>query len=112
MGMFAVRNALSRPDHLQKLLIKLKDTKQIDPALCDRKDLLGFLTENAKAETIPEAAYRYCRHEPGIDTVLIGTGNVNHLKENVASLLKEPLVQEDRQRLGEMFGRIDSVSGN
>ena len=112
MDMFAVRNALSRPDHLQKLLTELKDNKQIDPALCDRKDLLGFLTENAKAETIPEAAYRYCRHEPGIDTVLIGTGNVDHLKENVASLLKEPLVQEDRQRLGEIFGQVDSVSGN
>ena len=112
MDMFAVRNALSRPDHLQKLLTELKDNKQIDPALCDRKDLLGFLTENAKAETIPEAAYRYCRHEPGIDTVLIGTGNVGHLKENVASLLKEPLVQEDRQRLGEIFGQVDSVSGN
>jgi len=112
MDMFAVRNALSRPDHLQKLLAELQDKKQIDPALCDGKDLLGFLTENAKAETIPEAAYRYCRHEPGIDTVLIGTGNVDHLKENVASLLKEPLVQEDRQRLGEIFGQVDSVSGN
>ena len=112
MDMFAVRNALSRPDHLQKLLAELKDNKQIDPALCDRKDPLGFLTENAKAETIPEAAYRYCRHEPGIDTVLIGTGNVDHLKENVASLLKEPLVQEDRRRLGEIFGQVDSVSGN
>ena len=112
MDMFAVRNALSRPDHLQKLLAELKGNKQIDPALCDRKDLLRFLTENAKAETIPEAAYRYCRHEPGIDTVLIGTGNVNHLKENVASLMKEPLLQEDRQRLKGIFGQVDSVSGN
>jgi aryl-alcohol dehydrogenase-like predicted oxidoreductase len=75
-------------------------------------DLLGFLTDTGKAETIPEAAYRYCRYEPGMDSVLTGTGSVEHLKENIAALLKEPLPAADCERLAALFGRVDSVSGN
>ena len=112
MGMFAVRNALSRPVHLKKILAELRDKNQIDPALCEMPDVLGFLTDVGKAETLPEAAYRYCRYEPGLDSVLTGTGNIEHLKENIAALLKEPLPSEDCERLAALFGQVDSVSGN
>ena len=112
MGMFAVRKALSRPAHLKKILTELRDKNQIDPALCEIPDLLGFLTDTGKAETIPEAAYRYCRYESGLDSVLTGTGSVEHLKENVTALLKEPLPAADCERLAALFGRVDSVSGN
>ena len=109
---FAVRRALSQPAQLKALIADLKQREQIDPSACDAKDPLGFLTQGGKAATIPEAAYRYCRHEPGLDVVLTGTGNVEHLKANIASLLKPPLVQADLQRLGKIFGNVDSVSGN
>lgn len=112
MGMFAVRNALSRSAHLKKMLTELKDKNQIDPGLCETPDLLGFLTGTGKAGTIPEAAYRYCRHEPGMDSVLTGTGSVEHLKENITALLKEPLPLADGERLADLFGQVDSVSGN
>ena len=112
MGMFAVRNALSRPAHLKKILAELGDKNQIDPALCETPDVLGFLTDTGKAETIPEAAYRYCRYEPGLDSVLTGTGNIAHLKENIAALLKEPLPSADCGRLAALFGQVDCVSGN
>jgi aryl-alcohol dehydrogenase-like predicted oxidoreductase len=45
-------------------------------------------------------------------TVLTGTGNVTHLQENVAALLKPPLPPADLQRLEHLFGQVDSVSGN
>lgn len=112
MGMFAVRNALSRPARLKKILTELRDKNQIDPALCEMPDVLGFLTDMGKAETIPEAAYRYCRYEPGLDSVLTGTGSVEHLKENVTALLKAPLPLADCERLAALFGQVDSVSGN
>lgn len=112
MGMFAVRNALSRPAHLKKILTELRDKNQIDPALCEMPDVLGFLTDMGKAETIPEAAYRYCRYEPGLDSVLTGTGSVEHLKENIAALLKAPLPLAACERLAALFGQVDSVSGN
>jgi L-galactose dehydrogenase len=112
LGMFAVRRALSQPALLQALISNLRKSGQITPDACDDDDPLGFLTAGGKAATIPEAAYRFCRYEPGMHTVLTGTGNVGHLKENVASLLKPPLAQADLQRLERIFGNVDSVSGN
>jgi len=112
LGMFAVRRALSQPTHLKALLDSLAQTGQIAPEVCAEKDPLGFLTAGGAASSIPEAAYRFCRHEPGMHTVLTGTGNVEHLRENITSLLKPPLPQPDLQRLERMFGSVDSVSGN
>ena len=112
LGMFAVRRALSQPEHLTALIAELRKNGQIAPGVCDEQHPVGFLLEGGKAATIPEAAYRFCRHEPGLHTVLTGTGNVEHLKENVVSLLKPPLVQADLQRLAYIFGNVDSVSGN
>jgi len=112
LGMFAVRRALSQPAHLRALLAELAQKGQIDPAAYETEDPLGFLTQGGKAATIPEAAYRYCRYEPGLHVVLSGTGNVEHLKENVISLLKPPLAETDTQRLVTVFCKVDSVSGN
>jgi aryl-alcohol dehydrogenase-like predicted oxidoreductase len=110
--MFAIRRALSQPAHLRAILADLKHKGQIASEFADADDLLGFLTQGEKATTLPEAAYRYCRHEPGVHVVLTGTGDVNHLKVNVASLLKEPLDPADLQQLDHIFGRVDSISGN
>jgi aryl-alcohol dehydrogenase-like predicted oxidoreductase len=112
LGMFAVRRALSQPTQLKALIADLKQRGQIDLGAYDADDLLSFLTQEGKATTIPEAAYRFCRHEPGMHAVLTGTGNVEHLKANVTSLLKPPLEQADLQRLDAIFSRVDSVSGN
>ncbi len=112
LGMFAVRRALSQPAALKELVDGLQQHGQLAPEVCDADDPLGFLTADGKASSIPEAAYRFCRYEPGLHTVLTGTGNIEHLKENVASLLKPPLAQADLQRLDQLFGKVDSVSGN
>jgi aryl-alcohol dehydrogenase-like predicted oxidoreductase len=112
LGMFAVRTALSQPPRLKALLAELKDSGQVAAEVCDAADPLGFLTQGGKAASLPEAAYRYCRYEPGIDVVLTGTGNVEHLKANVAALLKPPLVEGNVRRIADLFGRVDSVSGN
>jgi aryl-alcohol dehydrogenase-like predicted oxidoreductase len=111
LGMFAVRRALSQPAHLKTLIAELEKSGQLAAGACDGDNPLGFLTEGGKAATIPEAAYRFCRYEPGLDTVLTGTGSVEHLKENVASLLKPPLLDAELQRLDQLFGKVDSVSG-
>ena len=106
--MFAVRRALSNPDGLKEALDAIEKAGQLDRARLDAADPLGFL----KAEGIVDAAYRFCRHEPGIDIVLTGTGSVGHLKENVASITRGPLPAKTLARLEELFGHVDSVSGN
>jgi aryl-alcohol dehydrogenase-like predicted oxidoreductase len=64
------------------------------------------------AATLPEAAYRFCRHQPGIHVVLTGTGNPEHLRENVAAILKPALPKAVLRKLDHLFGRLDSLSGN
>ena len=59
-----------------------------------------------------EAAYRFCRYEPGAQVVLTGTGDPEHLRDNVESILDSKLPRDVLERLGAMFGKVDSVSGN
>jgi len=112
LGMFAVRRALSQPAHLKTLLDGLRKNGQLASDACREDDPLGFLTAKRVATSLPEAAYRFCRYEPGMHTVLTGTGNAAHLQENVTALLKPPLPQSALQRLEQLFGRVDSVSGD
>jgi len=111
LAMFAVRRALSQPDELRRVCADLHAHGLIDGAV-DLHDPLGFLTEDGVAESVTEAAYRFCRHERGIDVVLTGTGSIEHLEQNVRSILKPALPEEIVARLRQMFGRVDSVSGN
>ena len=56
-----------------------------------------------------EAAYRFARHEPGVDVVLFGTGDAGHLRANVESLLKPPLPEADRAKLAALFGHLTGI---
>ena len=91
--MFAVRRALSQSDRLRSLCGELIEKRVIPRSVVDADNPLGFLLEDGVAATIPEAAYRFCRHESGVDVVLTGTGNPEHLKANIQAILKPPLPQ-------------------
>jgi aryl-alcohol dehydrogenase-like predicted oxidoreductase len=58
-----------------------------------------------------EAAYRFARHEPGVDVTLFGTGDAAHLRANVASLLKPPLPAADHAKLVALFGHLKEGIG-
>jgi aryl-alcohol dehydrogenase-like predicted oxidoreductase len=109
--MFAVRAALSQPDFLRRTVADLVAAGLVDRDALDPNDPLGFVREDGAASSVPEAAYRFCRAEPGIHVVLSGTGNIQHLEENVASLLKPPLPPAVHGRLVSTFARVDTVSG-
>ena len=49
------------------------------------------------------------RHEPGVDVVLFSTGDPEHLRTNIASILSPPLPLADRQTLAKLFGRLSGV---
>jgi len=109
--MFAVRRALSNSEELSRLVADLKRQNLLDENV-DADNPLGFLLEDGVAASIPEAAYRFCRHEPGIDVVLSGTSSRDHLEQNVRSLLMPPLPDWAVERLRTMFAAVDNVSGN
>ncbi len=110
--MFAVRRAFSNPTRLREILVDLRRSGEIDKDALDLFEPLDWVLEESDAKSLPEAAYRFCRHEPGIDVVLTGTGNIRHLEDNVASLLRPPLPSELVARLRKIFGRVHSVNGS
>lgn len=110
--MFAVRRALSHPEVLREVVDQLIAEGLVDAEEVDREDPLGFLIHPEGAVSVADAAYRFCRYEPGVHVVLSGTGNIEHLRENAASLMRPPLPEEDRRRLVKIFERVDCVSGN
>ncbi len=110
--MFAVRRALSRPEALRALVQDLVQRGLVDGTAVDEKDPLGFLAAHRDVESVVQAAYRFCRHEPGAHVILTGTGSEAHLTENVASILAPALPAEIEARLAKLFGRVDCVSGN
>lgn len=110
--MFAVRRALSKPDALKEVIDKLVANGEISLDGYNKDAPLDFLTAPGVASSLTEAAYRYCRHEPGIDVVLSGTGSIAHLEENARALQLPPLPQEALDRVNKLFAGVDSVSGN
>lgn len=110
--MFAVRRALSRPAVLAELVAGLVASGHIGENELDRDDPLGFISEVAGVQTIVEAAYRFCRHEPGANVILTGTGDPEHLDHNIAAILAPPLPESLAARLRALFGHVDTVSGN
>jgi aryl-alcohol dehydrogenase-like predicted oxidoreductase len=109
--MFAVRLALSRPQRLKECINDLALKKQIEPTEINIEEPLKFLLYSGGAESLVEAAYRFCRYEPGTHVILSGTGNIDHLKSNIHSLSKPPLPEKDVERLKKIFRYVDSISG-
>lgn len=107
--MFAVRRIFARPERLQAAMKELTDAGQVPADLASNEDPLGFLVHADGASSVTDAAYRYVRHEPGVDVVLFGTGDQTHLRTNIESLLKPPLPEADRERLNRLFGHLIGV---
>jgi aryl-alcohol dehydrogenase-like predicted oxidoreductase len=112
LNMFAVRRALSQPKRLKEMVAELLDRGDIPPGALNPDNPLDFVLTGSDAATLPEAAYRFCRHEPGIDVVLTGTGNPAHLEQNIAAILKPPLPRPILEKLQGLFGGLDYLTGN
>jgi aryl-alcohol dehydrogenase-like predicted oxidoreductase len=109
--MFAVRNIFSRTERLKAALRELTAKRQLPRWLADAPNPLGFLIHEGDggAATVTDAAYRFVRHEPGVDVVLFGTGDPEHLRTNITSILKPPLPETDRRILAKLFGHLVGV---
>ena len=106
--MFVVRSLFSVPGRLQDTMRTLAVEGRVPDWLAEREQPLDFLIHGDTTSVI-DAAYRYARHEPGVDVVLFGTGDVEHLESNIASILKPPLPAEDTARLKTLFGALEGI---
>jgi aryl-alcohol dehydrogenase-like predicted oxidoreductase len=107
--MFAVRSIFARADRVAAAMQELAAQGKVPQTLADDPDPLGFLIHPQGASSLTDAAYRYVRHEPGVDVVLFGTGDQAHLRANIASILAPPLPKADRDRLKALFGHLRGV---
>jgi L-galactose dehydrogenase len=110
--MFAVRTALSKTSVLKELLQEMADQNLIDQVIASEPEPLKFLTDAGVASSIMDAAYRFCRFEPGAEVILTGTGNIDHLRQNVVSIDTLSLPSETLNQLDAIFGHVNTVSGN
>jgi hypothetical protein len=88
---------------------ELAAAEKVPAWLAQTDNPLGFLVQPDGATSITDAAYRYVRHEPGVDVVLFGTGDAGHLRTNIESILKPPLPQADRDQLQDLFSHLRGV---
>ena len=107
--MFAVRSIFADPPRVAREMRELAAKGLVEKSLGETDDPLGFLVYPGGAANMTEAAYRYARHEPGVDIVLFGTGDAGHLRTNIASLLKPPLPKADHEKLEKLFGHLTGI---
>ncbi len=109
MGMYAVRGIFTSPERLQAELRAAVDAGQIPAQWTTQANPLGFLLHPGGAASVTEAAYRFVRHEPGVDVVLFGTSDIGHLQQNIAAILAPPLPAADLALLRARFGHLVGV---
>ena len=107
--MFAVRVLFSEPGRLAQVVRELADEGRLPREFRDDAAPLDFLLRESGAESVIDAAYRYCRHTRGTDVVLFGTGKLDHLEANVESILRPPLPAAAVERLESVFGALSGV---
>lgn len=61
--------------------------------------LLDGDAEGVDRRNLSDLAYRFSRQQAGMDVVLTGTGDAEHLKQNVASALSPPLAPDELEQL-------------
>jgi aryl-alcohol dehydrogenase-like predicted oxidoreductase len=107
--MFAVRSIFARPAQLADTVKDLAAKGLVPAELAASDEPLGFLVHPGGASSVTDAAYRYVRHEPGVNVVLFGTGDPEHLKSNIESILKPRLPDADREKLRTLFSHLRGV---
>ena len=109
MSMFVVRSLFSVKGRLKKEIDRLVKNKQLPEWLLDEKEPLEYFLKDSGAHNIIDACYRYVRHQKGIDTVLFGTGDIDHLKKNIRSIVNSKLSDECINRFNQYFSHLKGV---
>ncbi|MBL22896.1 MAG: aldo/keto reductase [Rhodospirillaceae bacterium] len=107
--MFVVRNIFSQPDYLRNTAQELASEGKIPAEFAEKDNPLDFLVHEGGAVNVTDAAYRFVRHEPGVNVVLFGTGKKAHLEANIASITSGPLPEDDVKKLYALFNSLVGV---
>ena len=109
MLMFVVRSLFSVPGRLQRDVRELVTNGLLPKWFSDLENPLEFLIKEGGASSVMDACYRYARHQRGANTVLFGTGNLEHLQTNLASILAPSLPEDCLNKIDEYFEHLEGV---
>jgi len=105
MNMSTVRVKMTQGEQLSQFLSSCKTKGKIPVDCLPDDNPLGFLVKG-DIKSVVQAGYKFGIDHPAVDTLLFGTGSVEHLEENVQSILGPRLDPEDVARLHNIFGDV------
>lgn len=112
LGMFAARRALTSSDSFSQALRELQSRGVLHSDFDSVRTLERLTGQGGQHKPLANIAYRYCRDEPAIHAVLVGTGEISHLEQNVRTFGEPTLADDTRRFITETFGHIRDFSGN
>ncbi len=105
--MAAVRTSLRNPHEAVETINQFIDDRLLSIPRPSEDDPLGLgKVTDGELPSVTEAAYQFAAAHEAVSTVLIGTGNPQHLKTNVADLLSNPLSEAQIEYLKETYGHL------
>jgi aryl-alcohol dehydrogenase-like predicted oxidoreductase len=104
--MASVRRSLRTPQEAVSRLNAFIDEGLLAIPRPKAEDPLGLGTLDQPAPGVTRAAYQFAAAHPAVSTLLVGTGNVDHLRTNVADILAPGLSPEQMSFLRETYGRL------
>ena len=107
--MFAVRSIFSDLAYLASTIEELVIAGKLSEKYRHTSQPLDFLLKEGDAVSIIDAAYRYVRHEPGADVILFGTGNPEHVKTNIKSIISPSLSELAVERVVAEMGHLEGI---
>jgi L-galactose dehydrogenase len=110
--MFAVRRALRSEGALVQAIRSWISEGRVTAAAVDDVAPLEWLLAEGVVQSLPEAAYRFARHESGCHVVLTGTGDIAHLEDNIRAIHGPRLPDAVRAALATRLRGLHDVTGD
>ncbi len=101
-----VRQSLRTSEEAASRINYFIDQGWLDIPRPDVGDPLGMGRVSEPTPNVTRVAYRFAAAHPAVSTVLVGTGNPDHLRANVEDILSGELTSEELAYLRETYGSL------
>jgi len=104
--MASVRRSLRTAHEAVQTLTEMIDRSLLDVPRPTLDDPLGLAAVGGEIPTVTRAAYLFAAQSQAVSSVLVGTGHVAHLRQNVADLTSPRLTEAQYDYLRRTYGHL------